>query len=64
MAKHGAKVRQEQRARLGTRTMYAGMVETSCKTCGARQRKGMVSVYKGERFCSEACVVEYADVNR
>lgn len=52
--------KQEQRELLGEKVQYIGVgVKFECEQCSLSRGKGMISVYKNKRFCSEQCVEAY-----
>lgn len=57
-AKHSAKVSQPQKKYIGARVFYAGMIQKECAGCNRTWRRGMMSVYEGKDYCSEACVLK------
>lgn len=50
--------KQVQKKLIGTRVYYAGMIEQSCQECGRSWRRGMCSVFQGQYFCTEGCVIK------
>lgn len=55
-------VRESNRALLGEKFLYIGNgSKNKCHSCQRGSRRGMVSKYKGNWFCSENCVVAFSN---
>lgn len=52
-----------QKILVGKKVLYIGMLgqTTTCPQCNRSKRKGMVSLYNDQYYCSEDCVLKVAN---
>jgi hypothetical protein len=58
--KHTKKIADPHaRTLVGKKVMYIG--DFTCPVCGTKKRRGMLSLYKEQYYCTEDCVLRVAN---